>query len=212
MSWKCWMVAFIIAATLGFSPVARAGDIKITLPRRSHLTPVQRLNQEGVEAIGKHGYEKAESLFYKAYLLDPDDPFTLNNLGYVSELQGDADRALRYYALAARDRTNAIIDQSSEADLKGKPLDEAFRQVQGSNQAINRINERAIVMLQEGHVFEARNLLQSEQPHYPHDPFLLNNLGYALETVGDIDGALRAYSAAASLHSTQKVVVTPRAK
>jgi Flp pilus assembly protein TadD len=189
-----------------------AGDLKIPIPRKGVSTPSQKLNREGVAQL-KHGHqEKAKKLFYKAYLLDPDDPFTLNNLGYVSELEGDADRALRYYALAARDRTNAVIDQSSEADLKGKPLDEAFRQVQGSNQAINRINERAIVMLQEGHVFEARNLLQSEQPHYPQDPFLLNNLGYAMETVGDIDGALRAYSAAASLHSTQKVVVTPRAK
>jgi Flp pilus assembly protein TadD len=189
-----------------------AGDLKIPIPRKGISTPSQKLNREGVAEL-KHGHqEKAKKLFYKAYLLDPDDPFTLNNLGYVSELAGDADRALRYYALAARDRTNAIIDQSSDAALKGKPLDEAFRQVQGSNQAINRINERAIVMLKEGHVFEARNLLQSEQPHYPQDPFLLNNLGYALETVGDIDGALRAYSAAASLHSTQKVVVTPRAK
>jgi len=189
-----------------------AGDLKISVPRKGVSTPSQKLNREGVAEL-KHGHqEKAKKLFYKAYLLDPDDPFTLNNLGYVSELAGDADRALRYYALAARDRTNAIIDQSSDAALKGKPLDEAFRQVQGSNQAINRINERAIVMLKEGHVFEARNLLQSEQPHYPQDPFLLNNLGYALETVGDIDGALRAYSAAASLHSTQKVVVTPRAK
>ncbi len=189
-----------------------AGDLKIPIPRKGVSTPSQKLNREGVAQL-KHGHqEKAKKLFYRAYLLDPDDPFTLNNLGYVSELEGDADRALRYYALAARDRTNAVIDQSSEADLKGKPLDEAFRQVQGSNQAINRINERAIVMLQEGHVFEARNLLQSEQPHYPQDPFLLNNLGYAMETVGDIDGALRAYSAAASLHSTQKVVVTPRAK
>jgi Flp pilus assembly protein TadD len=189
-----------------------AGDLKIPIPRKGVSTPSQKLNREGVAAL-KHGHqEKAKKLFYRAYLLDPDDPFTLNNLGYVCELEGDADRALRYYALAARDRTNAVIDQSSEADLKGKPLDEVFRQVEGSNQAINRINERAIVMLQEGHVFEARNLLQSELPQHPQDPFLLNNLGYALETVGDIDGALRAYSAAASLHSTQKVVVTPRAK
>jgi Flp pilus assembly protein TadD len=201
-----------LLAMLFFVGTSFAGDLKIPIPRKGVSTPSQKLNREGVAEL-KHGHqEKAKKLFYKAYLLDPDDPFTLNNLGYVSELEGDADRALRYYALAARDRTNAVIDQSSEADLKGKPLDEAFRQVQGSNQAINRINERAIVMLQEGHVFEARNLLQSEQPHYPQDPFLLNNLGYAMETVGDIDGALRAYSAAASLHSTQKVVVTPRAK
>ena len=61
----------------------------IKIPRRSELTPVQRLNRRGVDAIKKHEYKNAESLFYKAYLYDPADPFTLNNLGYVSELEGD---------------------------------------------------------------------------------------------------------------------------
>jgi Flp pilus assembly protein TadD len=136
----------------------------------------------------------------------------LNNLGYIAELEGDADRALRYYALAARNHTDAIIDQSNVAALKGKPLDDVFRQVQDSDQEVSRLNERAIVMLEKGHVFEARNLLQSALPTYPRDPFLLNNLGYALEAVGDNEGALRCYSQAASLHSTQRVVVTPRSK
>jgi Flp pilus assembly protein TadD len=189
-----------------------AGDLKVPIPQRSVSTPSQKLNRDGVAEL-KHGHEKkAKRLFYRAYLLDPDDPFTLNNLGYVAELEGDADRALRYYALAARDHTDAIIDQSSEASLKGKPLDEAFRQVQDSDHELSKLNESAIVLLQQGHVFEARNLLQSALPRHPRDPFLLNNLGYALEAVGDIEGALRCYSAAASLHSTERVVVTPRVK
>ena len=180
--------------------------------KRGISTPSQKLNREGVAEL-KHGHQKkAKQLFYKAYLLDPDDPFTLNNLGYVAELDGDADRALRYYALAARDHTDALIDQSSEADLKGKPLNEAFQQVRNSDQEISRLNERAIVMLQQGHVFEARNLLQSALPRHPQDPFLLNNLGFAMEAVGDLQGALRCYSAAASMHSTQRVIVTPRLK
>jgi Flp pilus assembly protein TadD len=189
-----------------------AGDLHVPIPQRSISTPSQKLNWEGVAAL-KHGHrEKAKRLFYKAYLLDPEDPFTLNNLGYIAELEGDADRALRYYALAARNHTDAIIDQSNVAALKGKPLDDVFRQVQDSDQEVSRLNERAIVMLEKGHVFEARNLLQSALPTYPRDPFLLNNLGYALEAVGDNEGALRCYSQAASLHSTQRVVVTPRSK
>jgi Flp pilus assembly protein TadD len=189
-----------------------AGNLQVPIPQRSVSTPTQKLNREGVAEL-KHGHQKkAKQLFYRAYLLDPDDPFTLNNLGYVSELEGDADRALRYYALAARDHTDAVIDQSSEASLKGKPLDEAFRRVQDSNQELSKLNERAIVLLQQGNVFEARNLLQSALPRHPRDPFLLNNLGYALEAVGDLEGALRSYSAAASLHSTERVVVTPRVK
>jgi Flp pilus assembly protein TadD len=191
---------------------AFAGDLRIPIPERSISTPTQKLNREGVDEL-KHGHQKkAKQLFYKAYLLDPDDPFTLNNLGYVAELEGDADRALRYYALAARDQTNALIDKSSQAALKGKPLDEALRQVQNSDQEVSKINERAIVLGQQGRVFEALNLLNSALTRHPNDPFLLNNLGYAREGIGDLDGALRCYSAAASLHSTRRVVVTPRVK
>ncbi|MGD0215282.1 MAG: hypothetical protein ABSB87_18845 [Terriglobales bacterium] len=204
---SCLAMQFVAGTGQAF-----AGNLRVPLPERSISTPSQKLNREGVAEL-KHGHQKkAKQLFYKAYLLDPDDPFTLNNLGYVAELEGDADRALRYYALAERDHTDAIIDRSSEASLKGKPLDEAFRQVQDSDQQISKINERAIVLGQQGHVFEARNLLTSALSNHPNDPFLLNNLGYALEGVGDLEGALRCYSAAASLHSKQRVVVTPRAK
>jgi tetratricopeptide (TPR) repeat protein len=61
-------------------------------------------------------------------------------------------------------------------------------------------------------VFEAKNLLQSALPRHPNNPFLLNNLGYALEAIGDVEGALRCYSQAASQHSTQRVVVSLRVK
>jgi Flp pilus assembly protein TadD len=189
-----------------------ASDLRVPIPQRSISTPSEKLNREGVAQL-KHGHQKkAKQLFYKAYLLDPEDPFTLNNLGYVAELEGDANRAIRYYALAARQHTDAVIDQSNTAGLKGKPLDEAFRQMQDADRQVSKLNEQAIVLLQEGQVLEARNLLQSALPKYPNDPFLLNNLGYTLESLGDNEGALRSYSAAASLHSTKRVIVTPRAK
>ncbi len=189
-----------------------ASDLKVNIPERGVSTPSQRLNRDGVAELKRGHQGKAKRLFYRAYLLDPDDPFTLNNLGYVAELEGDADRALRYYALASRSHTDATIDRSNVAALQGKPLDQAFRQVQDSDQEVSRINERAIVLLQQGQVFEARNLLRSALQNHPRDPFLLNNLGAALEAVGDSEGALRAYSSAAAVHSTQRVIVTPRAK
>jgi Flp pilus assembly protein TadD len=189
-----------------------ARDVRVPIPERGISTPSQKLNREGVAALKRGHQKKAKQLFYKAYLLDPEDPFTLNNLGYVAELEGDADRALRFYALAAQQHTDAIIDRSNEASLKGKSLDEAFRQLQDSDREVSKISEQAIVLFHQGHVGEAKNLLQSALPRHPQDPFLLNNLGYAMETVGDIEGALRSYSAAASVHSTKRVVVTPRPK
>jgi Flp pilus assembly protein TadD len=189
-----------------------AGDLKVRVPQRSITVPTQKLNREGVAELRRGHQEKAKRLFYRAYLLDPGDPFTLNNLGYVAELDGDSNRALRYYALAAKQHTDALIDRSSEAALNGKPFDEVFRHVQGSDIEVSRVSEQAIVLLQDGRVFEARNVLRSLVLRYPQDPFLLNNLGYAMEFLGDLDGALRYYSAAASTHSMKPVVVTPRAK
>ena len=75
---------------------ASAQQVRIPLPKKSKFTPVQQLNRDGVAALKKHDIGKAKRLFYKAYLIDPNDPFTLNNLGYVSELEGSMDRAQRY--------------------------------------------------------------------------------------------------------------------
>src|SRR5271166_3213557 len=110
-----WLIVGVVAGIAAVClPGAQAGDITIRIPRRSKLTPVQRLNREGVEAVKKHNYSKAEKLFYKAYLYDPDDAFTLNNLGYISEMQGQLDRAQHFYALAAEQSSEAVVDRSEE--------------------------------------------------------------------------------------------------
>lgn len=202
----------VAALFLSLATSSYAGDLRVNIPQRPLATPAQKLNREGVAEL-KHGHtQKAKKLFYRAYLLDPQDPFTLNNLGYVAELEGDADRALRYYALASKDQTDAVIDRSSIESLQGKPLSEAFRQVENANQEVSKLNEQAIVLLEAGKIFEARNLLKAAIVQHPRDPFLLNNLGLAMEGVGDLDSALRYYSAAASEHSNARVVVTPRMK
>src|SRR5260370_8101461 len=108
MSLKRWVLASLIGISVGGSlPQAAGRDLKITVPKRSQLTPVQKLNREGVEAIRKHNYEKAEALFYKAYLFDPDDPFTLNNLGYISDFQSPPNLAQPFYPRALRHRTKS---------------------------------------------------------------------------------------------------------
>src|ERR1700733_9384560 len=111
------------------------------------MTPVQRLNREGVEAIRKQNYEKAETLFLKAYLYDPADPFTLNNLGYVSELQGQLDRAHHFYELALQQGSNANIDLSDTKRLKGKPMTSVLASLQDVPMRVNRMNIDAMYLL-----------------------------------------------------------------
>lgn len=187
---------------------APAQNLKISIPRRSELTPVQRLNRDGVDAVRKQQYDKAEELFYKAYLYDPSDPFTLNNLGYIAELQGQFERAQRFYKLASEQGTNAFIDMSNEKDLKGKRMSYALDSLQDLPMRLNRMNFDAMTLLSQNRSSEALGLLQAAYRLDPHNAFTLNNLGVASEAVNDYDLALRYYAAAAGAGSSEPAVVT----
>ena len=198
------------AASLG-TQSAQAGDLKINIPRRSTLTPVQRLNRDGVEAIRKHNYSKAEQLFYKAYLFDPDDPFTLNNLGYVSELQGQVDRAQRFYSLAAGQASDAVVDRASAKRVEGRPMKEVLAQAGSVPDQIlqmNHANVEAVRLLSQGRAPEADLLLQKALKQDPKDVFTLNNLGVAKEMEGEAQEAIKYYDRAAAEHSDAAAVVT----
>src|SRR5215471_12666057 len=89
----------VSALAVALTVSASAGDVRVSIPKRT----------------------KPKSLFYKAYLIDPNDPFTLNNLGYIAELEGQADRAQRYYSLAQEQGSDAIVAKSTEQAAIGKP-------------------------------------------------------------------------------------------
>ena len=202
-----WLLSALIAIVAVGASSAYAGDFKITIPRRSHLTPVQRLNREGVEAVRKHDYSKAEGLFYKAYLLDPDDPFTLNNLGFVSELQGQIDRAQHFYGLAAEQSSDATIDIASAKRVEGQPLRTALA-VTDQPLQINHANVEAVRLLSQGRAPEADLLLQGALKTDPQNIFTLNNMGVAKEMEGEDQEALKYYDQAAGGRADSIAVVT----
>src|SRR5215831_9320434 len=199
------MVAISVA---GVSHNAWASDLKISLPKHSELTPVQRLNREGVEAVQKQQYEKAEELFYKAYLFDPVDPFTLYNLGYISELQGQVERAHKFYDLASEQSTGAVIDRTSSRQLEGKPITVAFSTVKDGPMQVNQMNVEAIRLLSEDRAPEAEGVLQRALQIDPKNAYTLNNMGVVQEARGDWPSALKYYTEVANSHSTEPVIVT----
>jgi Flp pilus assembly protein TadD len=201
-------IAVVSVCVAWLVPKAQGKDLRITLPKRSEATPVQRLNRDGVQAIQKHQYEKAKALFYKAYLFDPDDPFTLNNLGYVSELEGQVDRAQRFYELAARQTSDAVIDRASSRRLEGSTVGTAIGQLQDRTMQINAANLEAIRLLSEGRASEADSLLKETLKKDEKNAFTLNNLGVAKEMEGEFDAALKYYAAVVGTHSDERVVVT----
>ena len=199
----------LLGAAMFTCQAAYARDARIlTLPRHSQLTPVQRLNREGVAAVKKHDYPRAEQLFYKAYLYDPADPFTLNNLGYISELDGQLDRAQKFYDLAAQQGSDANIDLSSEAHLQGQPMRAALIDLKDAAMRVNRMNLSAMRLLEQDRGFEAVAMLHQALALDPRNAFTLNNLGVASEAVGDLNSALKYYQQAAALHSAEPAAVT----
>ena len=202
------LVAAVVIVVTSVSHKTWARDLKINLPKHSELTPVQRLNRDGVEAVQKHQYEKAEELFYKAYLFDPEDPFTLYNLGYISELQGQVERAHKFYDLASEQSTGAVIDRTSSRQLEGKPMTAAFGSLQDAPMQVNRMNVEAIRLLSQDRAPEAEGVLQQALALDPKNAYTLNNMGVVQEARGDWETALKYYTRVADLHSTEPVIVT----
>jgi Flp pilus assembly protein TadD len=198
-------LAFVLALILTVPALAQ--DLRITLPKRSKPTPVQQLNRDGVKAVQKHDYNKAKRLFYKAYLLDPNDPFTLNNLGYISELDGELDRAQRYYGLAAELSSDATIDKASYNGVEGRSVAEVAGIAGTKGMEINRLNIAAMSLLLHERTQEAEVTLGKALLLDIHNPFTLNNIGYMREQEGEFESALSYYSAAAARRSTEVVAV-----
>lgn len=182
--------------------------LTITIPKHSELTYVQRLNREGVVAVQRHNYGRAAELFYKAYLYDPADPFTLNNLGYISELQGQLDRADKFYKLASQQGSTASIALSNVRRLEGKPMNTAFADLKDSPMRVNQFNVEAMRLLSENRGDEAVALLEKARSLDPQNPYTLNNLGVAEEAIGDYSGAFKYYAGAADSGSADPIVLT----
>jgi Flp pilus assembly protein TadD len=195
------LVAFVMAVC-----AARA-DVRISIPKRTKPTPVQQLNRDGVRAVQKRDYAKAKRLFYKAYLIDPNDPFTLNNLGYIAELDGELDRAQRYYALAAELSSDATIDRASTKAVEGKAVAQVAGEAEDKGLQINRLNIEAMSLLQKDRAPEAELVLGRALELDRKNPYTLNNIGFMREQEGELDSALSYYRAAAATHADDAIVV-----
>ena len=186
---------------------AQAQQVRIPLPKKSKFTPVQQLNRDGVAALKKHDISKAKRLFYKAYLIDPNDPFTLNNLGYVSELEGSRERAERYYDQAKANTSEAIIDRSTSQDAQGKTVANVAGHTAEGPMKVNQLNSEALGLLNRDRAPEADVVLQAALKLDPKNPFTLNNMGFAKEKEGELESAIRYYDSSAATGSREPIVI-----
>jgi len=182
-------------------------QLRIPLPKKSKYTPVQQLNRDGVQALTKHKVDHAKRLFYKAYLIDPNDPFTLNNLGYVSELEGDMDRAQRFYDQAQANVSEAVVDKSTAKDVEGKTVATIAGHTAEGPMKVNALNTEAISLLRKDRAPEADLVLQRALKLDPNNPFTLNNMGFAKEKEGELEQATKYYNQSAGTGSHDPVII-----
>src|SRR5690349_21551789 len=197
----------LLAVSLFCGVSASAQQVRIPLPKKSKFTPVQQLNRDGVAALKKHDISKAKRVFYKAYLIDPNDPFTLNNLGYVAELEGNLDRAQRYYDQAQANTSEAVIDRSTSDDVQGKPVAKIAGHTAEGPLKVNQLNSEALGLLNQDRAPEADVVLQQALKIDPNNPFTLNNMGFAKEKEGELEEAIRYYDRSAATGSREPIVI-----
>jgi Flp pilus assembly protein TadD len=201
------LLTFLALPVLLVALQAGAQEVRIPLPKKSKYTPIQQLNRDGVAALKKHDIAKAKRLFYKAYLIDPNDPFTLNNLGYIAELEGSLDRAQRYYDQAQANTSEAVVDRSTAEEVQGKTVAKIAGHTAEGPMKVNQLNSEALGLLNQDRAPEADVVLQQALKLDPRNPFTLNNMGYAKEKEGEIEKAISFYESSAATGSREPIVI-----
>jgi len=84
---------------------------------------VAELNLRGVSAVNRNDLRTANEDFRKAYTLDPHNAFTLNNIGFVAELEGDQETAQFFYDQARHaEGASAIVGVATRQTAEGQKL------------------------------------------------------------------------------------------
>jgi Flp pilus assembly protein TadD len=84
-----------------------------------------RLSFRGVSALNRNDRNHAREYFQEAFALDPDYSFSLNNIGYLAELDGDLETAQDFYRRArAADRSRVRVGLATRSSVEGMKLSE----------------------------------------------------------------------------------------
>jgi Flp pilus assembly protein TadD len=81
------------------------------------------LSLRGVAATNSNDWQTAKQDFLKAYSLNPESAFSLNNLGYIAEKDGDLETAQFYYGKARKaPDADALIGLATQRSAEGQQL------------------------------------------------------------------------------------------
>jgi tetratricopeptide (TPR) repeat protein len=168
---------------------------------------VNRGNIQAMVLLRQGRNQEAEDVLRETLKLDVHNPFTLNNLGFAMEGQGNLEEALRYYNDASMTHSQEPVVVALDEHWRGKPIsDIAFRNEEAvrarlaseqSNQdRAARLNVEGVSALNHNEPDKALDYFRQAYKFDPQSSFSLNNMGYVSEVFGDQETANQFYNAA----------------
>jgi Flp pilus assembly protein TadD len=165
------------------------------------------LNVEAISLLNHDRVAEADIVLQKALRLDPRNPFTLNNMGYTKEKEGELEAAIRYYQQAAdvNSKEPVIVSVnkawrgraiSKVADSNARKVETALKKGDTIESQVARLNQRGVSALNRNDRATARQDFLQAYKLAPDDAFTLNNMGYVAELDGDLESADYYYAKA----------------
>jgi len=186
--------------------------------------PIYRFNVQAIGLLLKDRAPEADLVLQKALALDSKNPFTLNNMGFAREKEGEYDQALGFYTRAAQQHSRDPIVVTINRDWRGKPISEiaahnarALHKLMAKEETVPlrvaRLNLRGVSALNRNDPQTARKDFQQAYKLDSNNAFTLNNMGYMAEMDGDRETADFYYAKAQEAErSNRKVDVATRAE
>jgi Flp pilus assembly protein TadD len=168
---------------------------------------VNRMNVEAIELLSQDRNFEADRLLQQALSLEPQNAFTINNLGVANEATGDYDAALKYYDQAAASHSSEPVVVTLKRSWRGKPVSEmasdSARELRKRMKNNDSAQARATMLAFRGVSALNRNDWSTAKQDFleaykldPDSAFSLNNRGYVAEKDGDLETAQFYYSKA----------------
>ncbi len=165
---------------------------------------------------------EADVVLQQALKIDPKNPFTLNNMGFAKEKEGEIEEAIRYYDRSAATGSREPIVIAFNKSWRGKPISEVAQRnadesrkelskTQDMQDRVARLNLRGVSAMNRNDRKTARDNFQQAYKLDPNNSFTVNNMGYLAELEGDKETAQSYYEQARrAKRASAKIVVSTR--
>jgi tetratricopeptide (TPR) repeat protein len=165
---------------------------------------------------------EADVVLQAALKIEPNNPFTLNNMGFAKEKEGEIESAIKFYDSSAATGSRDPIVIAFNKSWRGKPISEVAAQnaeksrkelskAQDMQARVARLNLRGVSAMNRNDRKTARQNFEQAYKLDPNNSFAINNMGYLAELNGDTETAQSFYEQAQRAErARQKVMVSTR--